>query len=42
MGKNDLWIAATAVAAQAVLLTTDKDSAFLIPNPVQGHVIASS
>jgi predicted nucleic acid-binding protein len=42
MGKNDLWIAATAVAAQAVLLTTDKDFAFLIPTPVQGHVIASS
>jgi len=42
MGKNDLWIAATAVAAQAVLLTTDKDFAFLIPSPVRGHVIASS
>jgi predicted nuclease of predicted toxin-antitoxin system len=42
MGKNDLWIAATAVAAQAVLLTTDKDFAFLIPTPVQGHVIASA
>lgn len=25
MGKNDLWIAATAVAANAVLITTDKD-----------------
>jgi predicted nucleic acid-binding protein len=42
MGKNDLWIAATAVAAQAVLLTTDKDFAFLFPSPVRGHVIASS
>ncbi len=42
MGKNDLWIAATAIAAQAVLLTTDKDFAFLIPSPVQGHVIASA
>jgi len=42
MGKNDLWIAATAVAAQAVLLCTDKDFAFLMPTPVQGHVIASA
>jgi len=42
MGKNDLWIAATAVAAQAVLLTTDKDFAFLIPTHVQGHVMASA
>ena len=25
MGKNDLWIAATASAATATLLTTDKD-----------------
>ena len=25
MGKNDLWIAATAMAAGAVLLTTDRD-----------------
>ena len=25
MGKNDLWIAATAMAAQAELLTTDAD-----------------
>jgi hypothetical protein len=24
------------------LLTTDKDLAFLIPNPVQGHVIANA
>lgn len=42
MGKNDVWIAATAVAALAVLLTTDKDFAFLIPTPVQGHVIAGA
>lgn len=25
LGKNDLWIAATAAAADALLLTTDKD-----------------
>jgi predicted nucleic acid-binding protein len=25
MGKNDLWIAATAKATEAILLTTDKD-----------------
>ncbi len=25
MGKNDLWIAATANATGALLLTTDKD-----------------
>lgn len=25
MGKNDAWIAATAYAAQATLVTTDKD-----------------
>ena len=25
MGKNDIWIAATASVAQAVLLTTDHD-----------------
>ena len=25
MGKNDLWIAATAFVTKATLLTTDKD-----------------
>ncbi|MCP5503148.1 MAG: PIN domain-containing protein [Leptospiraceae bacterium] len=25
MGKNDIWIAATAIAAKAELITTDKD-----------------
>lgn len=29
MGKNDLWIAACAKAADAILLTTDKDFAHL-------------
>jgi tRNA(fMet)-specific endonuclease VapC len=42
MGKNDLWIAATAVAADAILLTTDKDFDYLIPSHVQGKVISTS
>lgn len=42
MGKNDLWIAATAVAANAFLLTTDKDFECLIPSHVQGQVISTS
>ena len=29
MGKNDLWIAATAYASNSVLLSTDKDFAHL-------------
>ncbi len=32
MGKNDLWIAATASVANATLLTTDKDSEHLNKN----------
>lgn len=32
MGKNDLWIAATALAARVPLLTTDKDFAHLGPD----------
>ncbi len=31
MGKNDLWIAASALVAQAHLLTTDKDFDHLSP-----------
>ena len=31
MGKNDLWIAATAMATGATLLTTDKDFDHLDP-----------
>ncbi len=31
MGKNDLWIAATACATNATLITTDKDFAHLDP-----------
>ena len=42
MGKNDLWIAACAAAANAYLLTTDKDFEFLIPGHVQGEVIATA
>jgi len=32
MGQNDLWIAATAAAADAHLLTTDRDFDHLRPN----------
>jgi tRNA(fMet)-specific endonuclease VapC len=39
MGKNDLWIAACAKAAKAVLLTTDKDFCHLIPDHLEGEVI---
>lgn len=42
MGKNDLWIAATAVAADAFLLTTEKDFDYLIPSHLQGQVISAS
>ncbi len=31
MGKNDIWIAATALVTQATLLTTDKDFDHLYP-----------
>ncbi|MBN2195944.1 MAG: PIN domain-containing protein [Polyangiaceae bacterium] len=39
MGKNDLWIAAAAKAAGAMLLTTDRDFDHLVPEPVAGFVI---
>jgi predicted nucleic acid-binding protein len=32
IADNDIWIAATAVAADAVLITTDKDFAALAPD----------
>ncbi len=35
MGNNDAWIAATAAAAGAHLLTTDKDFDHLHPDLVQ-------
>lgn len=34
MGKNDLWIAATAVQTSLPLLTTDRDFLFLNKNPL--------
>jgi predicted nucleic acid-binding protein len=40
MGKNDLWIAAAAHAAGARLLTTDRDFDHLIPDHLDGDVIA--
>jgi tRNA(fMet)-specific endonuclease VapC len=39
MGKNDLWIAACAAAADAFLLSTDEDFEHLIPAQVRGDVI---
>jgi predicted nucleic acid-binding protein len=39
MGKNDLWIAACAAAADAFLLSTDDDFGHLIPGQVRGDVI---
>lgn len=42
MGKNDLWIAASALAANAQLLTTDKDFEYLLSGRLQGQVIAMS
>jgi predicted nucleic acid-binding protein len=35
MGKNDLWIAACAVATRSVLLTTDNDFDHLHPNTLK-------
>ncbi|HTU48716.1 MAG TPA: PIN domain-containing protein [Bryobacteraceae bacterium] len=35
MGKNDIWIAATALHTELPLLTTDKDFRFLQDNPLQ-------
>ena len=34
MGKNDVWIAATAKATGTILLTTDKDFDHLDPNQI--------
>ncbi|MCG8424386.1 MAG: PIN domain-containing protein [Proteobacteria bacterium] len=39
MSKNDVWIAASAKASGAVLLTTDRDFEHLIPGRIQGVVI---
>ncbi len=35
MGKNDIWIAATALYTNLPLLTTDQDFRFLHNNPLQ-------
>jgi len=35
MGKNDIWLAATAASSGLPLLTTDKDFAFLNGNLIQ-------
>ena len=40
MGKNDLWIAATAVAYGATLLTTDSDFDRLVPFTLDRILIA--
>lgn len=40
-GQNDLWIAATAKAAGAVLLTCDKDFAWLDPDYLTVFTVAT-
>lgn len=35
MGKNDIWIAATALHTELPLLTTDRDFRFLHDNPLR-------
>jgi tRNA(fMet)-specific endonuclease VapC len=35
MGKNDIWIASTALHTSLPLLTTDKDFRFLDKNPIE-------
>lgn len=35
MGKNDLWIAATAAALNVPLVTTDKDFSHLAPSFIE-------
>ncbi|MEM1214116.1 MAG: nucleotide-binding protein, partial [Bacteroidota bacterium] len=39
MGKNDLWIAATASVLETTLLTTDKDFEHLHPHFLQLQII---
>ena len=39
MGKNDLWIAATAMVTGATLLTTDKDFDHLDPLLLARHLV---
>lgn len=35
MGKNDVWLAATAKVSEMTLMTTDRDFAFLSPGHLQ-------
>jgi tRNA(fMet)-specific endonuclease VapC len=42
MGKNDLWIAASAAVTSAVLMTTDKDFDHLHPQRIQRLLIDPS
>lgn len=42
MGKNDLWIAATAVVTDATLVTTDGDFDHLKGSPIQLAKITSA
>lgn len=39
MGKNDLWIAACAKAANALLITTDGDFAHLTPDTLDVRIV---
>jgi tRNA(fMet)-specific endonuclease VapC len=39
LSKNDLWIAATARAADALLVTMDKDFLCLHPDPCTVHFV---
>jgi predicted nucleic acid-binding protein len=39
LSKNDLWIAATAMAAKAAIVTSDKDFLFLNPDPCLVHYV---
>lgn len=41
MGKNDLWIAATASILEATLLTTDQDFNHLTPELLRLEYIAN-
>jgi predicted nucleic acid-binding protein len=39
LSKNDLWIAATAIAANAAIVTSDRDFLFLNPDPCLVHYV---
>jgi len=40
IGDNDLWIAATALAVRAQLITNDTDFDWLHPSPLMRHYVA--